>query len=131
MGYRRDTPVRRESGFTLLEMLAAMTIMAISSTVLLVAFGQSAHSLSQVNQSDRLTHAAMSVMDEQAEGSLVNGIRQGTMGDGIEWQLSIARQPTHIGQPSLFRLDLIVSEAQHQARFSTLRLRAATDRKHL
>jgi general secretion pathway protein I len=50
--------MKHQSGFTLLEMLAALMLMAICSTVLLVAFGQSARSLSQVNHSDRLTHVA-------------------------------------------------------------------------
>ncbi|WP_256348974.1 type II secretion system protein, partial [Pseudomonas reactans] len=40
--------MKRQGGFTLLEMLAALTLMAVCSTVLLVAFGQSARSLSQV-----------------------------------------------------------------------------------
>ena len=37
--------MKRQAGFTLLEMLAALTLMAVCSTVLLVAFGlvQSAH----------------------------------------------------------------------------------------
>ncbi len=60
--------MKRQRGFTLLEMLAALTLMAICSTVLLVAFGQSARSLLQVAHSDRLTHAAVSVMDEQGVG---------------------------------------------------------------
>ncbi len=45
-----------QSGFTLLEMLAALTVMAVCSGVLLVAFGQSARSLQQVSHSDRLIH---------------------------------------------------------------------------
>ena len=44
----RAGPASRESGFTMLEMLAALTLMALCSTVVLVAFGQSAHSLSMV-----------------------------------------------------------------------------------
>ncbi|MGE1151621.1 PulJ/GspJ family protein [Pseudomonas kitaguniensis] len=116
----------RQSGFTLLEMLAALTLMAVCSTVLLVAFGQSARSLLQVNHSDRLTHAAQSVMDQEVTGPLVSGVREGNL-EGIHWQLSIAQQPTRIGQPRLFRLDLTVNEGPRKARFSTLKLRAATD----
>lgn len=119
--------MKRQSGFTLLEMLAALMLMAICSTVLLVAFGQSARSLLQVNHSDRLTHAALSVMDQEATGPLANDVRQGNL-EGIHWQLNIAQQPTRMGQPRLFRLDLTVSEGPRQARFSTLKLRAATDK---
>ena len=119
--------MKRQSGFTLLEMLAALMLMAMCSTVLLVAFGQSARSLLQVNHSDRLTHAALSVMDQEAAGPLANEVRQGTL-EGIRWQLNIAQQPTRMGQPRLFRLDLTVSEGPRQARFSTLKLRAVTDK---
>ncbi|MBN2978951.1 general secretion pathway protein GspI [Pseudomonas fluorescens] len=116
--------MKHQRGFTLLEMLAALTLMAICSTVLLVAFGQSARSLSQVAHSDRLTHAALSVMDQEGAGPLANGTRQGEL-DGIAWQLRIAQQPARVGQAPLFRLDLSISEGPRQAQFSTLKLRAA------
>ncbi len=122
--------MKRQAGFTLLEMLAALVLMAICSTVLLVAFGQSARSLAQVNHSDRLTHSALSVLDQEASGPLVSGVRQGNL-QGIHWQLSIAQQPTRLGQPRLFRLDLTVSEGPRQAHFSTLKLRAISDRAPL
>ncbi|PRA33854.1 prepilin-type N-terminal cleavage/methylation domain-containing protein [Pseudomonas poae] len=122
--------MKRQAGFTLLEMLAALMLMAICSTVLLVAFGQSARSLAQVNHSDRLTHAALSVLDQQASGPLASGVQQGKL-DAIHWQLRIAQQPTRFGQPRLFRLDLTVSEGPRQAHFSTLRLRAVSDRAPL
>ncbi|PQZ87600.1 MULTISPECIES: prepilin-type N-terminal cleavage/methylation domain-containing protein [Pseudomonas] len=122
--------MKPQAGFTLLEMLAALMLMAICSTVLLVAFGQSARSLVQVNHSDRLTHAALSVLDQEAAGPLASGVRQGRV-ESIQWQLTIARQPTRPGQPRLFRLDLTVREGSHQAQFSTLKLRAANDRAAL
>ena len=115
--------MKHQSGFTLLEMLAAL--------MLLVAFGQSARSLSQVNHSDRLTHAALSVLDQETTGPLASGVHQGSLEEGIHWQLRIAQQPTRIGQPRLFRLDLTVSEGPRQAHFSTLKLRAVNDRAPL
>ena len=119
--------MKHQSGFTLLEMLAALMLMAICSTVLLVAFGQSARSLAQVNHSDRLTHAALSVLDQETTGPLASGVHQGNLEEDIHWQLRIAQQPTRIGQPRLFRLDLTVSEGPRQAHFSTLKLRAVND----
>ncbi|MGY2376519.1 type II secretion system protein [Pseudomonas sp. SDO524_S393] len=107
----------REKGFTLLEMLAALTLMAVCSTVLLVAFGQSARSLAQVARSDRLTHAALTIFDQQAAGRLSSGVTQGEL-DGVHWQLTSTRQ-----QPHLFRLDLSLREGLHEARFSTLKAR--------
>ncbi|WP_025857790.1 type II secretion system protein [Pseudomonas sp. CHM02] len=109
--------MKRQAGFTLLEMLAALTLMAVCSTVWLVAFGQSARSLSQVAHSDRLTHAALTIFDQETAGRLSNGISQGEL-DGIRWQLTSTRQQAHV-----FRLDLTLSEGTHQARFSTLKAR--------
>lgn len=117
--------MKKQGGFTLLEMLAALLLMALCSTVLLVAFGQSARSLLQVTHSDRLSHAALSVMDQEASGPLANGVRQGEL-DGIAWQLRIAQQSGRLGQPHLFRLDLTVSEGPRSAQFSTLKLRGAS-----
>ena len=109
--------MKHQAGFTLLEMLAALTLMAVCSSVLLVAFGQSARSLSHVAHSDRLTHAALTVLDQEAAGPLTEGTRQGEL-DGIHWQLTSTRQ-----QRQLFRLDLSLREGSHQARFSTLKAR--------
>lgn len=113
-----------QSGFTLLEMLAALVVMAVCSSVLLVAFGQSARSLQQVSSSDRLSHAARTIMDQEAAGPLESGTRQGKL-SGIDWQLDIQQLPGPNGKARMFRLDLSVSEHQRRAQFSTLRLRGA------
>jgi len=113
-----------QAGFTLLEMLAALTVMAVCSGVLLVAFGQSARSLQQVSRSDRLSHAARTVMDQESAGPLENGTRQGSLA-GIDWTLDIRQVSGTNGQARLFRLDLTLDEHQRRARFSTLRLRGA------
>ncbi|MCD5988928.1 MULTISPECIES: type II secretion system protein [Pseudomonas] len=114
-----------QGGFTLLEMLAALTVMAVCSSVLLVAFGQSARSLQQVSHSDRLTHAARTILDQEAAGPLESGTRQGVLAGDISWQLDIQQMPGRNGQARMFRLDLDVREHQRRAQFSTLRLRGA------
>lgn len=114
-----------QGGFTLLEMLAALTVMAVCSSVLLVAFGQSARSLQQVSNSDRLTHAARTILDQEAAGPLESGTRQGVLAGDISWQLDIQQMPGRNGQARMFRLDLDVREHQRRAQFSTLRLRGA------
>jgi general secretion pathway protein I len=113
---------RRERGFTLLEMLAALVVMAVCSSVLLVAFGQSARSLQQVERSDRLSQAARSVLDDQGVGALQSGTQEGFLDGDIHWALAINEQPAKAGQPRLMRLDLTVSEGRRRAQFSTLRL---------
>lgn len=111
-----------QAGFTLLEMLAALVVMALCSGVLLMAFGQSARSLQQVDRADRLSQAARSVLDDQAVGALQPGLSNGVMGDGIEWAMNVWALPTAAGQPRMLRVNVIVSEGRREARFSTLRL---------
>ncbi|SHM70491.1 general secretion pathway protein I [Pseudomonas asturiensis] len=113
-----------QSGFTLLEMLAALTVMAVCSGVLLVAFGQSARSLQQVSRSDRLSLAARTVFDQESGGVLESGSRQGRVA-GIDWNLEIRQVSGSNEQSRLFRLDLTLEEHQRRAQFSTLRLRGA------
>lgn len=113
-----------QSGFTLLEMLAALTVMAVCSGVLLVAFAQGARSLQQVSRSDRLSHAARTILEQEGAGPLESGDRQGVLA-GIDWNLSVRQLPGRNGQARLFRLDLVVKEHQRQAHFSTLKLRGA------
>lgn len=113
---------RREQGFTLLEMLAALVVMAVCSSVLLVAFGQSARSLQQVERSDRLSQAARSVLDDQGVGPLLTGTRDGLLDGDIHWTLVVNELPAKTGQSRLMRLDLTVSEGRRRAQFSTLRL---------
>lgn len=111
-----------QAGFTLLEMLAALVVMALCSGVLLMAFGQSARSLQQVDRADRLSQVARSVLDDQAVGVLQPGQSSGVLDNSIQWAMSVSALPTAAGQPRLLRVDLTVSEGRRQARFSTLRL---------
>lgn len=82
-----------QAGFTLLEMLAALAVMAVCCSVLLVAFGQSARSLQQVARSDRLTLAARTLLDQEGAGPLQSGHREGVLNDSVHWQLTILQQP--------------------------------------
>lgn len=113
-----------QSGFTLLEMLAALTVMAVCSGVLLVAFAQGARSLQQVSRSDRLSHAARSILEQESAGPLENATRRGEL-SGIDWTLDIRQLPGRDGQARLFRLDLTVQEHERKAHFSTVKLRGA------
>lgn len=111
-----------QAGFTLLEMLAALVVMALCSGVLLMAFGQSARSLQQVDRTDRLSQAARSVLDDQAVGVLQTGQSSGVMDGDIQWAMGVSALPGRAGQPRLLRVELTVSEGRRQAHFSTLRL---------
>jgi general secretion pathway protein I len=112
--------LRRQSGFTLLEMLAALTVLALCFTVLLGAFGQSARALQQARHSDRLNLAARSLLEELGEGALQPGSTAGNW-DGLPWTLEVQEQPVPAGAVRLLRLNLTVREGTRLARFSTLR----------
>jgi general secretion pathway protein I len=112
----------RQSGFTLLEMLAALTVLALCVTVLLGAFGQSARALQQARHSDRLNLAARSLMEELGEGALQPGSTTGNW-DGLPWTLDVQDQPVPPGAVRLLRLTLTVREGSRTVGFSTLRAR--------
>ena len=115
-----------QRGFTLLEMLAALTVLALCCAVLLTAFGQSAKSLQQVQRSDRLSLAGLSLMDELSNGPLQSGRSSGSWGSDLRWQLDVSQQPSNTPQIALYRLDLNLDEGRRHARFSTLQARAAS-----
>jgi general secretion pathway protein I len=112
--------VRRNGGFTLLEMLAALVLFAVAGSVLLVAFGQSARSLQQARGSDRLSLAARSLMDEQRDTRLLPGVREGRLDDTISWRISVSQQPASASQLPLLRVDLRLREGRQVLELSTL-----------
>ena len=114
--------MNRQRGFSLLEMLAALTVLALCVTVLLGAFGQSARALKQARAHDRLSLAARSLMDELGEGALQPGNRSGDW-DGLGGTLAVRDQPVAPGSVALLRLDLTVTEGARQVHLSTLRAR--------
>ncbi|WP_447894540.1 type IV pilus modification PilV family protein [Vreelandella sp. GE22] len=111
-----------QRGFTLLEMLAAIVVLAIGSTVLLGAFGQSARSLYQVEQSDRAALAARSILDSIEGQVLEVGTHRGSW-DGLDWELDVSLEAQ--GALDLYRLDLTLTQGARRSHYSTLRLRGS------
>ncbi|TDV61343.1 prepilin-type N-terminal cleavage/methylation domain-containing protein [Pseudomonas sp. LP_7_YM] len=113
-----------QRGFTLLEMLAALAVLALCSSVLVVAFGQSARALQQAQRSDRLSLAARSLMDEASAGRLESGRTEGHW-SGVKWQLDVSSLPAGNVSAQAWRLNLLVSDGARQAHFSSLQVRSA------
>jgi general secretion pathway protein I len=112
-----------QRGFTLLEMLAALAVLAVCSSVLVMAFGQSARALQQAQRSDRLSLAARSLLDEASESRMQPGRSEGNWG-GVRWQLEVSPVPGANGPANAYRLDLSVSDGTRKARYSTLQVRS-------
>ena len=81
-----------QRGFTLLEMLAALAVLAVCSTVLVAAFGQSARALQQAQRSDRLSLTARSLMAEANVGPIQAGVTEGRW-SGVAWRLNVSALP--------------------------------------
>ncbi|MGQ0335839.1 prepilin-type N-terminal cleavage/methylation domain-containing protein [Halomonas elongata] len=112
----------RARGFTLLEMLAALVLLAIAASVLFGAFGQSTRSLSRVAGHERLDAAARSLMDAFDDRRLTPGREQGRW-DELAWTLEVTPQPSAPAGTVLYRLDLDVVDGRRRAHYATLRLR--------
>lgn len=113
-----------QRGFTLLEMLAAVAVLALCATVLLSAFGQSALALQQSARSDRLNQTARSLMDELDSTPLETGRRQGHW-DDVQWTAEVKAEPSVAGAAQLLRVDLLLRADGREVRFSTQRVQAA------
>jgi len=105
-------------------MLAALAVLAVCSSVLVVAFGQGARALQQAQRSDRLSLAARSLLDEASDSRLQPGHSQGEW-SGVHWQLQVSTLPGADGPANAYRLDLTVSDGARKARYSTLQVRSA------
>jgi general secretion pathway protein I len=114
----------RQRGFTLLEMLAALAVLAVCSSVLVVAFGQSARALQQAQRSDRLSLAARSLIDEASAGRLQPGRSEGNW-SGVKWQMEVSALPRGNAPATAWRLDLDVSDGTRRAHYSSLQVRSA------
>ncbi len=112
-----------QRGFTLLEMLAALMILALCSTVLVMAFGNSARALQQAQRSDELSLAARSILDEASTGQLQTGSTEGRWGS-LPWRLAISTLPAGEAPVDIWRLDLRVGQGARQAEYSTLQVRS-------
>ncbi|WAC00207.1 MULTISPECIES: type II secretion system protein [Pseudomonas] len=112
-----------QRGFTLLEMLAAIAVLVVASSILLGAFAQSSRSLAQVARSDRHNAAARSLLDDFDLSPLAPGQRRGSW-QGIDWVLDVTLEQSLPARLALYRLDLTLVDGVHTWRYSTLRARA-------
>jgi len=96
----------RIAGFTLLEMIASLALLAVLVTVMLVAFGQANRSLVQVRDTDRLSQVARSLLDGLSDYRLQPGETRGEIAGNIFWVQRISQLPGEPGQLPILRIDL-------------------------
>lgn len=118
--------MNNQRGFTLLEMLAAITLLVVAASILLGAFAQSSRSLRQVERNDRHASVARSLMDDFDLGTLQPGHRRGSW-QGLDWTLDVSLEQAVPGRFALYRLDLALREGRQTSRYSTLRARTEGD----
>lgn len=81
-----------EEGFTLIEVLVALTILSIGLAALFGAFSQSMASAREAQLSMRARMLAQGALERSmVAGTLQPGVQQGTSSDGLSWRVEIAR----------------------------------------
>lgn len=118
----------RQQGFSLLEVIAAIAILAIAFAALMQVAGSSMSLTANAGERTEAALRARSLLDGAfVMEPLKAGDTSGTFDDRYRWHLVVspwqpADQPAADNGPRLFRLDLTVSWGTRSAQFSTLRL---------
>ncbi|AMB86063.1 general secretion pathway protein GspI [Pseudomonas agarici] len=108
-----------QSGFTLLEMLAAVVLLSIGFAIYLNAMGTTSQALLRDEQSTRMALLARSLFDDRGHGPLKPGHWQGNLAQ-VQWQLTATAQPA-TPPVDLYRLELVLEQGTRQERFVTWR----------
>jgi general secretion pathway protein I len=111
---------RRQDGFTLIEMLAAMVLLALGLTVLMSALGDAARDQGRGEARSGMAQVARSLMAEHSLQTLQPGTQEGER-DGIQWRFEYTLRDSLQGV-GLYHLALTLHQGQREERFSTLRL---------
>lgn len=106
MNMRMSRPESHGAGFTLLEVLAALVLLAVLLTVTLSTLAQVNRSLAQMRDSEAKRQAARSLLDEQRDLRLQPGLRRGVTDGGIRWTERISLMPGGEGRLLLLRVEL-------------------------
>lgn len=106
------------SGFTLLELLAAVSLLAVGFFVVLTAMGNATTALLRSDNATQMAFMARSIFDEHARGPLAVG-QSGGSKSGVQWKLttSILRDTAPV---RIFQLDLMLERDGRQESFRSL-----------
>ncbi|WP_420231169.1 prepilin-type N-terminal cleavage/methylation domain-containing protein [Pseudomonas sp. ABY48] len=109
-----------QSGFTLIEMLAATALLAVALGIFMSSMGQSMQLYTKDELKTRMGLLARSLIVDRASGRLELGVTTGQQ-SGIDWRLECTEGEVLSGV-QLFQLKLILRHADTIESFSTLRV---------
>jgi general secretion pathway protein I len=116
--YGRDFARRtqtRDDGFTLIEVLVALTILALSLGVLFGIFSQG---LARTRETERETQARMLAQSLLAETAATPpssfGETDGTSNGGLSWQLKVSPYPQHDDQNAQLHAAIVSATVEWQ-----------------
>ena len=113
-----------QSGFTLIEVIAAFALMAIALSLCLAVASRAYRQQAQADQLALAAQWAQSLADEPGATPLVSGVQQGTTGDGrFQWTRTVAPY----SDPALLTVKWTLrwQDDDRQRTFETLTLRRA------
>ena len=88
---RPDTAFPGDGGFTLLEVLLAVMILAITVTVLLLQFSVALRASTASQEVTRATlYAKQKIEELKMTGELAEGAQSGSFADGYDWETRVA-----------------------------------------
>jgi general secretion pathway protein I len=109
-----------QSGFTLIEILAATALLAVALGIFMSSMGQSMQLYTKDELKTRMGLLARSLIVDRASGRLEPGVTAGQQ-SGIDWRLECTKGEVQSGV-QLFQLKLILRHADTIESFSTLRV---------
>jgi general secretion pathway protein I len=95
---RARRPVQSEAGYTLIEVLVALTILSLSLAVLFGIFSQSIARIHDTEQEMAARTLAHSLLAQTNAYGSPYGEQSGSVAGGLSWRLRIAPYPQHDDQ---------------------------------
>lgn len=108
-------------GFTLIEAVVALSILAVTMTVIYQIFGWTLRHSADQRQKDWAWQTAQSLLDQRrADGSLAPGHHTGRTLQGSAWETVVKSFPHPTGTP-LFEVNVKVTWREQPGRYVELR----------
>ncbi len=114
--------INEDRGFTLIEVLASVSVMGIALLVIIRLLSGSLSLASGLNAYSGLVMEARERMNSLLlDDSLVEGTSSGATADGIEWQASVKGNSGAEGDPALIKIDVRVTDGRRSYTLTTLK----------